>query len=113
MVFPNPAIPNAPDASSDSGSSESSVLLSSSAVPVKAGKGTAARCRVAAAGDEVVLSVYEAEELVRVSRLFVGSSKHEAQSASLQRMLFNSWWLPSGKGAHSFSSCRDSEMSGR
>lgn len=70
MVFPNPVIPDAPDASSDGGSVDSSVLPPSVTGSVDSGKGTTARCVAAAAtatGDEILLTVYEAEALVRVS----------------------------------------------
>lgn len=66
MVFPNPSIPDAPDASSCDGSVNSSILPPSVTGCVEAGKGAAGPCMAtAAAGDKIVLRVYEAEALVR------------------------------------------------
>lgn len=67
MVFPSPVIPDEPDASSDGGSVDSSVLPRSGTGSADAGQGTAASCVAAAAAaeDKILLTVYEAEALVR------------------------------------------------
>lgn len=68
MAFPNPTIPDAPRASSlDCGSADSSALAPVAGGSADAGEGAATGGAVVE-GDRLVLSVYEAEALVRFSR---------------------------------------------
>lgn len=68
MVFPNPTIPDAPNASSSDGDSMDSSALS----PFAGGSADKGKRAVAGGaeveGDKIVLSVYEAEALVRFIR---------------------------------------------
>lgn len=68
MVFPNPTIPDAPSVSSFDGDSvDSSSLAPFAGGSADAGKGGATGGAVVE-GDKIVLSVYEAEALVRLRR---------------------------------------------